>query len=480
MSLQQQWYRWRPGPIAATLALTLLPLSAGLAQPGIPPASAQSDPAPPAGVVSPYVTTKLDNGLEIIVIENHNVPLVTIDVAVRNGAFTEPDEFAGLSHLYEHMFFKANAVIPSQEQFMKRIRQLGITFNGYTSEEVVTYFFTLPSRNLDPGMKFMSDAIKSPLFKDEELVKEREVVLGEFDRNEAQPTFALRYALDSAMWMPYVSRKQALGQRMVIKTATADKMRMIQNRFYIPNNSALIISGDVKAKEVFDFARKYFSDWKTGPTPFPQYNPPAFPPLQSQLVVREAKIPDVTIQMVFRGPSIGADEPAPYVAQLISTLLRQPTSRFYHNLSDSGLVTGLYAGYSNARNVGDFTFNLDADPDKARQALTVLKQEIEAMGRPGYFSAEEIQTAKQIIADRSLFEQDNPFYFTIGTTAGWWSMASLDYYLNFPANVQKVTEADITNFINHYLAGRPFVLGIGAGKQTLNQLNVTPEALKWS
>ena len=73
---------------------------------------------------SPYKTMKLDNGLEVVVIENHVVPLVTVDIAVRNGSFTEPDEFAGLSHLYEHMFFKANAVIPSQEKFMKRVRSL--------------------------------------------------------------------------------------------------------------------------------------------------------------------------------------------------------------------------------------------------------------------------------------------------------------------------------------------------------------------
>src|SRR5690606_8091370 len=87
--------------------------------------SAVADPAkemmPIGDATTPYRTTTLSNGLDVIVIEDKTVPLVTIDITVRNGAFTEPDEFAGLSHLYEHMFFKANAVIPTQEQFMKRI-----------------------------------------------------------------------------------------------------------------------------------------------------------------------------------------------------------------------------------------------------------------------------------------------------------------------------------------------------------------------
>src|SRR5690606_20813464 len=82
------------------------------------------------------------NGLEVLVVENHALPLVTIEVAVRNGAMTEPPELNGLSHLWEHMFFKANAVIPSQEAYMARVNELGIQFNGTTGTERVNYFFT--------------------------------------------------------------------------------------------------------------------------------------------------------------------------------------------------------------------------------------------------------------------------------------------------------------------------------------------------
>ena len=72
------------------------------------------------------ITTRfLENGLEVIVIENHSVPLVTVELDVKNGAYTESPEYDGLSHLYEHMFFKANAKIPSQEAYMERIRELG-------------------------------------------------------------------------------------------------------------------------------------------------------------------------------------------------------------------------------------------------------------------------------------------------------------------------------------------------------------------
>ena len=73
----------------------------------------------------PIHTTTLANGLEVIVIENHAVPLVTVEIDVKNGAYTETPEYDGLSHLYEHMFFKANRTIPSQEKYLERANELG-------------------------------------------------------------------------------------------------------------------------------------------------------------------------------------------------------------------------------------------------------------------------------------------------------------------------------------------------------------------
>src|SRR5256885_11936141 len=92
------------------------------------------------------------NGLEVLVAENHALPLVTIEYAARNGSMTEPPEYNGLSHLYEHMFFKANAKIPSQEAFFDRLRELGMDFNGTTNTERVNYFFTTTSDHLRDAM----------------------------------------------------------------------------------------------------------------------------------------------------------------------------------------------------------------------------------------------------------------------------------------------------------------------------------------
>jgi zinc protease len=114
----------------------------------------------------------LPNGLEVIVVENRGVPLVTIEVDVRNGSFTQGPQFEGLSHLYEHMFFKANTEYPEPDEFVARASELGAVFNGQTREEIVNYYVTLPADSLEGGMRFLAAPLKGPLFRQDELERE--------------------------------------------------------------------------------------------------------------------------------------------------------------------------------------------------------------------------------------------------------------------------------------------------------------------
>ena len=231
----------------------------------------------PAQSDLPIHSSKLANGLEVIVVENHSVPLVTVELDVKNGGYTETPEYSGLSHLYEHMFFKANRTIPSQEKYLERIRQLGASWNGTTSEERVNYYVTVGVDSVVPAMQFMEDAIRYPLFNQDELVRERPVVLGEFDRNEANPFFHLARGIDTLVWTPgYYSHKNVIGNRQIIITATQQKMNTIKNRFYVPNNSALLLAGDITPERGFAMAQEIFGDWPRGPDPFatPIVNPP--------------------------------------------------------------------------------------------------------------------------------------------------------------------------------------------------------------
>src|SRR5689334_22356070 len=230
----------------------------------------------------------LPNGLEVIAVENRGVPLVTIEVDVRNGSFTQGPQFEGLSHLYEHMFFKANTEYPEPDQFVGRASELGAVFNGQTREEVVNYYLTLPADSLEGGMRFLAAPLEGPLFRRDELERERAVVIGEYDRNESSPFYRFTTAVDKALWTTAWSRKNPLGERAVILKTTPEQMRFIQRRYYIPNNSAIVVTGDVTPERVFALARTVFGDWKRGPDPFTVDPIPPVPPLErSKAVITE-------------------------------------------------------------------------------------------------------------------------------------------------------------------------------------------------
>lgn len=239
----------------------------------------------------PIRDTVLANGLHVIVIESHAVPLVTVELDVKNGSFTESPEYNGLSHLYEHMFFKANRTIPSQERYLQRLRELGASWNGTTSEERVNYFATVGADSVRPMLQFMEDAIRYPLFLQEELVRERPVVTGEFDRNESNPFFHLFRGTDTLLWTPaFYSRKNVIGNREMILTTTQEKMRTIQNRYYVPNNTALIISGAIRPGRAFQLASEVFGDWPRGGNPFETRAPDPPPLARTQAAIVEQPV----------------------------------------------------------------------------------------------------------------------------------------------------------------------------------------------
>ena len=414
----------------------------------------------------------LKNGLDVIVIQNPAVPLVTIEIDVKNGAYTEPPEYDGLSHLYEHMFFKANAAIPSQEQYMKRLRELGAVWNGSTSNERVNYFITIGRDSLVPGMQFMKDAIESPLFKQDEIVNERPVVTGEYDRNEANPFFNLSVAVQKKVWWKYYSYKNVIGDRDVIMTATTEKMHTIQHRFYIPNNSALILAGDITANEGFALAEKYLGNWKRGPDPFKIITLPEHPPIPgNETVVVEQPVNGVTILKEWQGPSVSKDTKATYAADVFSFILSQETSTFTKDLVESGLAYSASFGYNTLNHKGPIQLFVRTSSKNYEACAKAIDDEIAKMTSDNYFTDDQLENAKTILAiDEQYGREQAPSYAS--TVGYWWAVAGLDYYLGYVDNLKRVTRSDIKKYLTTYVIGKPSVTGILVSPADRKQLGL--------
>lgn len=456
--------------LVAFLVTAFLSIAPGLQLPlaAQPPRAGQNLPE------KEFARFWLPNGLEVIVVENHFVPIATIELAVRNGSFTEGPEYAGLSHLYEHMFFKANSQYKSSQEFMSRLSNLGILYNATTREEVVYYYFTLPVMNLEKGVEIMSDAVQFPHFRADELEKEREVVLGEFDRQESSPLFDFTRAMDSAMWGDLIVRKQPIGQRGVIKTATPEKMRTIQQRYYVPNNSLLIVAGDVDSATVYRYVKKHFSTWKRTVDPFKDNPPPMAPPLAKKKFVSVGAAIDLAVaEYQYYGPSVGLDNAATYAADVFIYILNQQQSRFQRRLVESGVAEGAGFGYYTQRYVGPISIQISTTPDKLRKGMEALWDEIQAFDSPDYFTDEELATSKEVLRMQALYESEETSEW-VHNPSFWWSTTGLDYFVGYVDNLGKVTRADIQRFVRTYIKGKNYILGVATSPQAMAQLNLKP------
>ncbi|MFL5575936.1 MAG: M16 family metallopeptidase [Gemmatimonadaceae bacterium] len=402
----------------------------------------------------------LPNGLEVIVIENHGVPLATIEIDVKNGSYTQTPEYAGLAHMYEHMFFKANAKYPEPEQFTDRAAELGASFNGTTSEERVNYYMHLPADSLAGGMEFMAAALRTPSFRQDELERERQVVLGEYDRAESSPFFGLTSDVTKKVYPGQWSRKNTIGDREVIRTVTPQKMREIQRRYYVPNNTALIVTGDVTPAKVFALAEQHYGDWAKGGDPFAADPIPPIPAIgKNEAVIEPAPVSAVTVFIQWQGPSVGKDPASTYAADVFSDALNQATSGFQRRLVDSGLFESVGVNYYTLNQVGPITISGQTSPEKLRRALAALDVEIAKLDDPGYFTAAQLTEVKALRTVSSAFgvERTSGLTHTVGF---WWSVASLEYFMGYNDNMAKQTPADLQRYAARYIVGKPHITGI--------------------
>jgi zinc protease len=419
----------------------------------------------------------LANGLEVIVVENHGVPLATIEIDVKNGSFTQTPEYEGLAHMYEHMFFRANSKYPEPNQFWDRASDLGAVFNGTTQEERVNYYMTVPAEKLEDGIQLLATALRGPLFRRDELERERQVVIGEYDRNESSPFFELSRQMDAKLYPGNFSRKDVIGDRQIVLTTTSEKMRTIQNKYYVPNNSALIVAGDVNPATVFALVEHELGQWNRGADPFTSDPIPPIPPLQkNEAVVVEAPVGAVTAQVQWQGPSVGQDPKSTYSADVFSDVLNDPRSQLQQRLVDTGLWQSVGVNYYTLNHTGPITISGQTSPEHLREALAALYGEIAKFDTPGYFTSDELEAVQAHRAVTSAFDRERASGFA-HTLGFWWSVASLEYYMGYVDYMAQQTVGDLRAYARRYIVGKPHVAGVLIAPEARQALKLGPEDL---
>ncbi|MCP4223364.1 MAG: insulinase family protein, partial [Actinomycetia bacterium] len=282
-------------------------------------------------------------------------------------------------------------------------------------------------------------------------------------------------------WYKYPTRKDTIGDRQTIENATVAQMTTVKNKFYHPNNSLLILAGDITPEEGFAMAQKHFADWERGPDPFKADPIPAHPPLKkSEAIIVNQPIKTVAVNLSFHGPSVGKDPGATYAADVFSFILAQNNSRFHKALVDSGVTLGAGVSYYTLNHTGPISISFACTPDKVEAAVKAIQDEVRKFTQDDYFTDEQIETAKTLLAIDHIYGREKTSSYA-HTVSFWWAVAGLDYYTGYIENLKKVSRADMKKYVSTYIHKKPYIMGILISEENQKATDLTEKkAASWA
>ncbi|MGQ9629892.1 MAG: M16 family metallopeptidase [bacterium] len=391
----------------------------------------------------------LEDGMRVVVRENHASPIVAIDVWVNTGAINETDENSGISHFFEHMLFNGTPAHPSGD-ISYQIERVGGDLNAGTSYDFVHYYMEVASKDFDLAMELQADAIMHPSFEPSEIEKERGVILEEFRQGEDNPQRRLFNLFNSTAYTVHPYRRRVIGSREVIESIGRQAFLDYHKKYYIPNNMTLVIVGDVDGERAFSKAAEVFKDFQPGP--LPDLSHPQEPPQES--VRRRTEEMDVKLTYLmlgYRAPG-AADMEDVYAMDVLATILGTGrSSRLNVEIKERRqLVSTISAFYVTQRDPGTLNIMAALEPGREEEVERAILEEI-ARVKSAPASPEELRKAKTLIKTSYAFANETNIDQASGL--GFHDIVAGDYRLalTYPDEIEKVSAEDVLRVANKYL-----------------------------
>ncbi len=417
---------------------------------------------PPVGYGAAEVREfMLDNGLKLIVQEDHRAPVVVSQVWYRVGSSYEHEGITGVSHALEHMMFQGTERHPAGE-FSRIISEHGGEENAFTGSDYTAYFQKMAKENLAVSFELEADRMRGLTLPETEFAKEIKVVMEERrlrtdDKPEAlMVETAMAVAFETS---PY--RHPVIGWMHDLEAMTVADLRAWYERFYAPDNACLVVVGDVEPEAVLDLAKRHFGPLASGTRPAHMPAREVAQKGQRRVTVREvARLPQLL--MAYKVPVLGSAVASPpevpesevFALEVLAEILSGGDSARLtrHLVREQEVAATASVGY----NLGDrleSLFTLEAIPAEGRDLKTLeeaLRREIERL-RSELVPAEEIDRVKARVIARKVYEQDSMFYQAM--LIGFLESAGLDWRLKdrYLDAVKAVTAEEVKAVATKYL-----------------------------
>jgi zinc protease len=415
--------------------------------------------ATPARAVDAVLATTLDNGLRVLLLEDHRSPVTALQVWYRVGSRNETRGHTGLAHFLEHMMFKGTPTY-GPRQFSRLVEQNGGRDNAFTSQDVTSYYVNITAERLPLVIDLEADRMQHLLLDPADVASERQVVLEERrTRTDDDPGGFLSEEVSALAFRAHPYGQPILGWAEDVERITPEATRTFYRTYYVPNNAIVVAVGDFRAHEMLERITQRFGSIPRGPDPPPVL---AVEPGQNGerrvIIERPAELP--IIYLAYRVPG-GRAEDAPALEVLATVLSGGRASRLHRALVSEGQVA-LDAG-------GDYTFAMldpylfwfwatplpGQTPGKVEAALLAQLERI----KTDPASEEELRRAKNQIEAALVFAQDSVAQ-RAEQLARFELLGGYALEATFRERVRGVTAADLARVARMYLGAERRNTGI--------------------
>jgi zinc protease len=355
----------------------------------------------------------LPNGLDVLIHEDHSLPIVAINIWYHVGSKNEVPGRTGFAHLFEHLMFEGSEHY--DRGYFHPLQEAGAALNGSTNADRTNYWEVVPTNALDLALWMESDRMGYllPALTDAKFSNQREVVLNERRQNyENRPYGLAGMAIVDALYPPeHPYHWLTIGGADDLRAAHIDDVRAFFQRYYHPANASLALAGDVDSRRGVQLAESYFAEIPGGVRPEPvRVTPPAPPPSDLRLVL-EDRVELPRLYLAWHSPALFAEGDAELdlVAEVLSS---GKTSRLYRALVYEQRIATEVAASQNSRELGSF-FQIVATAAPGRTLAEVER----AISKELIRLIERGPTTEEL--DRCLAQAEAHFLFRLQTVGGF-------------------------------------------------------------
>jgi zinc protease len=411
----------------------------------------------------------LDNGLTVFVQQMRTAPLASVWCWYKVGSKDERAGLTGVAHWVEHMNFKGTTNIP-RDKVKGIIEQFGGSWNGYTWIDQTTYLETASRDALDRMLFIEAERMASGLYHPDDCESERTVILSELDGGDNDPEQVLDTEVTAAAFKAHGYHHPTIGWASDLKSMSREDLYGFYRTWYVPNNAALVIVGDVDPDDVMRRVEHYF-----GPIPAGTLPARVVTSEPDQLGERRVRVerPGTTayLKLAWHAPAVTDLDFHPMLVldaaltgakgvNLWASFRNPPqrSTRLYRALVDTGLAASVFGALLPTEHPFLYAVSCTVSEGTAATAVESAAQAAIANVRKQGISAEELQRARHQLRARLVFESDS--VTNIAHQIGYFhTVASVDAYQGMGDRIAAVTPDDVARVADRYL--RPSTCTVG-------------------